>query len=77
MNEGVYGESRAERGRVSSCKKMDLVQRVFRDEDLDLVFRAAGITTAKVSEWGDQFMACGQADLKNQAADSRTNNSND
>lgn len=64
-------KSKAERGRFSSRKKMDVVLRVLRGDDLDLVSREAGITTATVSEWRDQFVASGQAGLKNRATDGR------
>lgn len=46
-------KSKAERGRFSSRKKMDVV---LRGDDLDLVSREAGITAATVSEWRDQFV---------------------
>ncbi len=59
----------AERGRFSSRKKMEVVLRVLRGDDLDLVSREAGITAATVSEWRDQFVASGQAGLKSRAAD--------
>jgi len=64
-------KSRAERGRFSSRKKMDVVLRVLRGDDLDLVSRDAGITAATVSEWRDQFVASGQAGLKSRATDGR------
>ena len=62
-------KSKAERGRCSSRKKMNVVLRVLRGDDLDLVSREAGITAATVSEWRDQFVASGQAGLKSRAAD--------
>jgi transposase len=62
-------KSKAERGRFSSRKKMEVVLRVLRGDDLDLVSREAGITAATVSEWRDQFVASGQAGLKSRAAD--------
>ncbi len=62
-------KSNAERGRFSSRKKMDVVLRVLRGDDLDLVSREAGITTAKVPEWRNQFVASGQAGLKSRDAD--------
>lgn len=64
-------KSKAERGRFSSRKKMDVVLRVLRGDDLDLVSREAGITAATVSEWRDQFVASGHAGLKSRAADGR------
>ena len=64
-------KSKAERGRFSSRKKMDVVLRVLRGDDLDLVSREAGITAATVSEWRDQFVASGPAGLKSRADDGR------
>jgi hypothetical protein len=64
-------KSKTERGRFSSRKKMDVVLRVLRGDDLDLVSREAGITAATVSEWRDQFVASSQAGLKSRAADGR------
>lgn len=64
-------KSKAKRGRFSSRKKMDVVLRVLRGDDLDLVSREAGITAATVSEWRDQFVASGQAGLKSRATDGR------
>ena len=64
-------KSKAERGRFSSRKKMAVVLRILRGDDLDLVSREAGVTAAKLSEWRDQFVASGQAGLKSRAADDR------
>jgi len=50
-------KSKVERGRFSSRKKMKVVLRVLRGEDLDLVSRETGITGAKLSEWRDQLVA--------------------
>jgi len=69
--EVFMAKSKAERGRFSSRKKMDVVLRVLRGDDLDLVSREAVITAATVSEWRDQFLPSGQAGLKSRATDSR------
>jgi transposase len=69
--EVFMAKSKAERGRFSSRKKMDVVLRVLRGDDLDLVSREAGITAATVSEWRDQFVASGQAGLKSRADNGR------
>lgn len=61
-------KSKAERGRFSSRKKMDVV---LRGDDLDLVSREAGITAATVAAWRNQFMVSGQAGLKSRAVDGR------
>ena len=44
---------------------------VLRGDDLHLVFRDAGITATAVAAWRDQFVARGQAGLKNRPADGR------
>jgi len=64
-------KSKTERGRFSSRKKMDVVLRVLRGDDLDLVSREAGITAATVSAWRDHFLAGGHASLKTRPADER------
>jgi hypothetical protein len=69
--EVFMAKSKAERGRFSSRKKMDVVLRVLRGDDLDLVYRKAGITAATVTAWRDQFVASGQAGLKSRADDGR------
>jgi hypothetical protein len=71
MMEVFMAKSKAERGRFSSRKKMDVVLRVLRGDDLDLVSREAGSTAATVSAWGDQVVASGQAGLKSRADDGR------
>jgi hypothetical protein len=69
--EVFMAKSNAERGRFSSRKKMAVVLRVLRGDDLDLVSREAGITAATVPAWRDQFVVSGQAGLKNWAAEGR------
>jgi hypothetical protein len=69
--EVFMAKSKTERSRFSSRKKMEVVLRVLRSNDLDLVSREAGMTAAKVSEWRDQFVASGQAGLKSRDADGR------
>ena len=71
LREVFMAKSKAERGRFSSRKKMDVVLRVLRGDDLDMVSREAGITAATVSAWRDQFLASGQAGLKSRAGDGR------
>ena len=69
LNGGVHGENEDGARSVSSRKKMEVVLRVLRGEDLDLVSRETGMTAATVSAWRDQFVASGQAGLKSRAAD--------
>jgi hypothetical protein len=69
--EVVMANSKPERGRFSSRKKLDGVLRVLRGDDLDLVSREAGITAATVLEGRDQFVASGQAGLTSRAGEGR------
>ena len=43
--------SKAERGRFSSRKKVEVVLRVLRREDRDLLFRQFGLMAARLYEW--------------------------
>ncbi len=61
--------SKAKRGRFSSRKKVEVVLRVLRGEDLDLVSRGAGITVVRLSAWRNHFVTSGQAAMKSRAAD--------
>lgn len=64
-------KSKVERGRFSSRKMVEADLQVLRGDDLDLVSRELGLTAAQLSEWGDQFLAEGQASLKSRATDGR------
>lgn len=64
-------KSKTARGRFSSRKKVEVVLRVLRGEDLDLVSREAGITAATLSAWRDHFLTSGQAGLKSRTGDGR------
>ncbi len=63
--------SKAKRGRFSSRKKVEVVLRVLRGEDLDLVSCGSGITAARLSAWRNHFVTSGQAAMKSRAADGR------
>ncbi len=60
-----------ERGRWSSGRKLDVVLRVLRGEDLDTLSRELGVTAARLAEWRDAFLAGGQSALKARAPDHR------
>ena len=53
-----------ERGRFSSQRKTDVVLRILRGEDLDVLSRELGVTAAVLSEWRDAFLAGGKSNLK-------------
>ncbi len=65
------GGTAGERGRWSSRRKMEVVLRVLRGEDLDSVSRELHVTAAAISQWRDQFLAGGQAGLRRRETDER------
>ena len=48
---------RIEKGHWSSGRKVDVVLRTLRCEDLDALSRELGITTTKLAQWRDDFLA--------------------
>jgi transposase-like protein len=63
--------SRPERGRWSSRRKTEVVLRVLRGEDLDVLSRELGVTAATLAGWRDQFLVGGQAAVRSRSADER------
>ncbi len=61
------GRSRG--GRFSVGRKREAVLRLLRGEDLESVSRELGITAARLSQWRDQFLAGGEANLKARESD--------
>lgn len=60
-----------ERGRWSSQRKVDVVLRLLRGEDLDTLSRELRLKPARICEWRDKFLAGGQASLKSREPDCR------
>jgi Helix-turn-helix domain len=60
-----------ERGRWSSRRKMEVVLRALRGEDLDALSRELGVTAGMIAQWREQFLAGGQAAVKSRPADER------
>lgn len=60
-----------ERGRWSSRRKMEVVLRALRGEDLDALSRELGVTAGTVAQWREQFLTGGQAAVKSRPADER------
>ena len=60
-----------DRGRWNSQRKMDVVLRLLRGEDLDAVARELKLKPERIIEWRDKFLAGGQAELKSREADAR------
>ena len=63
--------SGGERGRWSSRRKMEVVLRALRGEDLDALSRELGVTAGTIAQWREQFVAGGQAAVKSRPADER------
>lgn len=57
-------KERGERGRFSAQRKRETVLRLIKGEPLDALSRELGVTAATLSEWRDQFIAGGEANLK-------------
>ena len=60
-----------ERGRWSSRRKMEVVLRALRGEDLDALSRELGVTAGTIAQWREQFLAGGQMAVKSRPADER------
>ncbi len=60
-----------ERGRWSSRRKMEVVLRALRGDDLDALSRELGVTAGAIARWRDEFLAGGQAAVKSRPADAR------
>lgn len=58
-------------GRFSSRRKVAAVLELLRGEDLDTLSRKLGVTAATLSQWREQFLAGGQANLKSRTPDAR------
>ena len=69
MNE--VREAAGERGRWSSRRKMEVVLRALRGEDLDALSRELGVAAGTIAQWREQFLAGGQAAVRRRPADER------
>jgi cell division protein FtsB len=57
--------------RFSARRKVEIVLRLLRGEDLELLSRKLGVTAARLSRWREQFLSAGQAELKKRPQDAR------
>ena len=71
MSKADGESSRPERGRWSSRRKVEIVLRVLRGEDLDALSRELGVTAATIAGWRDQVLVGGQAAVRSRSADER------
>jgi len=62
---------RADRGRWSSRRKMEVVLRVLKGGELDALSRELGVSSARIAQWRDEFLEAGQSGLVSRQADHR------
>jgi transposase len=67
----VAGGGDSTRGRFSVQRKQDVVLRMARGEDMELLSRELGVTAGTLSEWRDRFFRGGSAALKFRLTDDR------
>ena len=70
---GGGGPTPGHRRRMSARRKQDVVLRLLRGEDLELLSRELAVTAAELSGWREAFLAAGAASLKSRPADARDN----
>ena len=61
----------ADRGRWSSQRKTEAVLRLLKGEALDALSRELKVSTTRLAEWRDEFLAAGQSSLKAREPDHR------
>jgi len=66
---GTPEERRDGRGRWSAKRKMAVVLRLLRGEDIDTLSRELGVTAATLSGWREQSLIGMEANLKAREAD--------
>ena len=57
--------------RFSARRKVEIVLRLLRGEDLELLSRELGVTAARLSKWREQFLKSGRTALKKRPQDAR------
>ena len=65
---GDPGRGEPDRGRWSSRRKLEIVLRLLKGEDLDGVSREIGVTVSRLSRWRDEALAAAQGALKSRPA---------
>jgi hypothetical protein len=63
--------SGGEGGRWSSRRKVEVVLRMLRHEDLEALSRELWVLAGTIAQWREQFLAGGQAAVKSRPADER------
>lgn len=57
--------------RFSARRKVEIVLRLLRGEDLELLSRELNVTVARLSKWREQFLKSGRVALKKRPQDAR------
>ena len=57
--------------RFSARRKVEIVLRLLRGEDLEILSRELNVTAARLSKWREQFLRAGRAVLKKRPQDAR------
>jgi hypothetical protein len=57
--------------RFSAQKKTEVVLRLLRGEDIDLLSREVGIPASRIAAWREAFLEAGQASMKKRLAGER------
>lgn len=68
---GGEGWGSSDRGRWATRRKMEVVLRVLRGEDLDSLSREPHVTAAAMAQWRDLLLVSGQAGLRSRESDER------
>lgn len=66
-----HREPPGDRGRWSARRKLEVVLRVLRGEDLDALSRELRVTAGMIAQWRDQVLAAGQVAVRSRPADAR------
>ena len=67
---GVPGAA-ADIGRWNSRRKAEIALRILKGEDLDGLSRELKVSTARLAQWRDDFLAAGQSGLMSREPDAR------
>lgn len=67
----VAGRRTLDQGRWSSRRKMEVVLRLLKGEDIEFVSREVKVTAARLAQWRDAFLAGGVARLQSRQPDDR------
>ncbi len=67
----VAGVRAFDQGRWSSRRKMEVVLRLLKGEDIEFVSRQLKVTAARLAQWREAFLAAGMAGLQSREPDDR------